>query len=315
MNLQKFRRFPARELERSCGRLGGQIGWLYHLLDRGGRISDAIADPWSAALRLIPKPIIRWSCHRGRGPLVSVIVATRNNERTIGKSLKSLLDQTHRNIEVIVIDDASDDDSLKIINDIARRDLRVSVIQNPRQLGTGRSRNLGLRAARGDYVTFHDGDDLSLPTRVAVQLAALTKSPGKKMSVCNYVRVDSMGRALEINGRRVMKCIISMMFPRNEVLERVGYFEKCSVSEDSDLYERIKIEFGASCEILVFRTLYEALFRPQSSFFSDVKIESFDGAAVRFFRNEASLNALAGINERHQLMREGKMQVFVGCDN
>lgn len=315
MNLEKLRRYPAREIERKFGRLGGLVGSWFRLLDRGGLISDAIADPLSAARASIPKRIFDRMCRSTGGPLVSIIVATRNDMATIGKSLKSLLNQTHRNIEVIVIDDSSDDDSFRIINAIANQDCRVSVMRNQRQLGTGRSRNLGMLAARGDYVTFHDGDDISLPDRIAEQLRALVDAPGKKLSLCNYVRVDSKGRALEINGKRVMKCIISMMFPRSEVLERIGFFENISISEDSDFYERIKIEFGTECEVVVFRTLYKALFKPGSAFFSDVKIESFDGAAVRFSRSEASLNALARIRERHQLMREGKVPIFVGCSD
>lgn len=314
MNLEKFRRYPVREIERTFGRLGRLVGSCFRLLDRGGAISDAIADPLSIAWALVPEPILGRMCRRN-GPLVSIIVATRNDAETIEKSVKSLLNQTHGNLEIIVIDDASEDNSYKIIKSIARQDGRVSVLRNHRQLGTGRSRNLGLQVARGDYVAFHDGDDISLPHRIAVQLRALVDAPEKKLSLCNYVRVDSKGQALEINGRRVMKCIISMMFPRNEVVERVGFFENLSISEDSDFYERIKIEFGTECEILVFRTLYKALFKPRSAFFSDVEIESFDGAAVRFFRREASLNALARIRERHQLMREGKVPTFVGCSD
>lgn len=314
MSAEKIRRFPAREIERSCGRFGRYLGAFYRAIDLGGLVSDAIADPRSTAMRLIPKAIFRRFYFRYEGPLVSVVVATRNNAGTIEDSLNSLLNQTHRNIEIIVIDDTSDDDSAGIIEVIARRDRRLTVIRNRHHLGTGRSRNLGLKAARGEYVTFHDGDDFSLPTRIEEQLTVFSNFPEKKLSLCNYVRINAKGRSLEINDRRVMKCIISMMFRRREVLERVGYFEDSSISEDSDFYERIKIEFGA-CEVLVFRTLYQALFRPHSSFFSEVKIESFDGRSVQYSRDDEAQAALVRLKERHQLMREGKLPVFVGCDD
>lgn len=263
-------------------------------------------------MRLIPKAILRLCYHRSGGPLVSIIVATRNNAGTIANSLKSLLDQTHRNIEIIVIDDASDDNSLRIIEDVARHDPRIVTIRNNRQLGTGRSRNLGLRAARGDYITFQDGDDFSEPDRIAAQLAVFANFDCKTLSLCNYVRINATGHSLEINKGRVMKCIISMMFPRKEVIDRVGYFFDGSLSEDSDYYERIKIAFGPSCEVLVFRTLYQALYRPNSSFFSNVQVKEIDSRSVSFERGTQALEALAALKDRHRRMKQGELGIYVG---
>lgn len=309
-----LRRFPAFEIERSFRKLGPFASKAYRIIDRAGRLSDFMADPRTTLMGCVPRRLVRKWLSRECGPLVSVIVATRNNEATIVESLHTLVEQSHRNLEIIVIDDASEDHSFNLIRSVAKEDRRIRVVHNEQQLGTGRSRNIGLKLATGDYVTFHDGDDFSSPTRIAAQLAVFSRFQGKILSLCNYVRVDDRGRRLEINNQRVMKCIISMMFPRKEVLGRVGYFSDSSISEDSDFYQRIKIEFGSACEVLVFRTLYEALFRPNSSFFSDVTLETIEGQAVKFSRSEQSLNALAELKARHALMREGRLPVFVGFE-
>lgn len=309
-----LRRFPALEIERSLRRLGPIASKAYRIADYSGKLSDFVADPRTTLMGFVPRRLVLKWLSQEQGPLVSVIVATRNNAKTIVQSLQTLVEQSHRNLEIIVIDDASEDVSFDLIHSMAKLDRRVQVVRNDRRLGAGRSRNIGLKLATGDYVTFHDGDDFSSPTRIAAQLAVFSKFQGKTLSLCNYVRVDDRGRRLEINDRRVMKCIISMMFPRKEVLERVGYFSDSSISEDSDFYQRIKIEFGPACEVLVFRTLYEALFRPTSSFFSDVTVEMIEGQAVKFSRSEQSLNALAELKARHALMREGRLPVFVGFE-
>jgi len=310
-SVRKVQRFPAREIANTAGRLGAVAARLYRTIDWRGNLSDFIADPRSAMLGLMPRRIVLSLLRRPEGPLVSVIVATRNNAETITSSLQSLLRQTHANIEVIVVDDASSDNSCDLIREVLKEDSRVKLICNERQRGTGYSRNLGLVAAGGEYVTFQDGDDVSLPTRIATQLSVFSKFQGKILCLCNYVRVNAYGDSLEINDRRVMKCIISMMFPREMVLERVGFFMDGTVSEDADYYERIKIAFGAACEVLVFRTLYRALFRANSSFFDPMKIRHIEKGRILYDAPVNVSEAREKIKFRHEMMRKGKIPLRV----
>ena len=90
-------------------------------------------------------------------PLVSVIVPSRNAERTIGYALDSIFNQTLQDIEVIVVDDASDDGTQDVVKAFAHRGLKLLV--NERRLGPGTCRNLGIQAASGKYVAFVDADD------------------------------------------------------------------------------------------------------------------------------------------------------------
>ncbi|MDX0605611.1 glycosyltransferase [Sinorhizobium medicae] len=312
MALNDFRRFPLKKIRRwnvpICGDL---LVKAFERLDRNGALSDFCADPQQLYERWWPHRLLRRKLFPTRAPLISVVVATRNNEATIERSLRSLIDQTLRNLEILVIDDASTDNSMMIIRKMALSDRRIRVIANKRQIGTGASRNRGLQAAAGEYVTFQDGDDFSAPSRLEMQYEAFKKSSETKIVLCNYVRVSECGLRLEINDRRVMKCIISMMFPRKEVIEKVGYFVEGNLSEDADFYERIKIAFGERCEVVVFRTLYEALFRENSSFFSAVDIHEFSSSAVKFTKRPEATAFWQSMQLRHAKMRRGEMEVYV----
>lgn len=308
-----FRRFPLKWLNRiPVPGLRHVVVHAYKFIDRKGVVSNYLADPQTLYEKWWPYRALRRRFFSHAEPLVSVIVATRNNETTIEKAVTSLMQQTHRNLEIIVIDDASTDGTRNTVRMLQEVDSRIRLVVNKRHAGTGSSRNKGLEAARGDYITFQDGDDYSLRHRIEMQVAAFRKFPSKRLVTCNYVRETADGSPIQVNDKRVMECVISMMFPRKEILKTVGYFDDLSVSEDTDYLERIKIAFGSSCHVLVFRTLYRALFRKDSSFFSDVEIVECDGQKVIYQRGAVSTKAYERVRARHQLMRAGARSVFVG---
>lgn len=242
---------------------------------------------------------------------VTVIVATRNNYKTIEASIQSLLMQTYLGVvDVIVIDDASDDGTSEILDRLANADARVRVIINTVHRGTGYSRNLGLREAKGEYVTFQDGDDTSHPERIATQVDVLQASPKKILSICSYTRVNEHGQSIWINGRRVKKCIISMMFRREPVLREVGYFIDGSIGEDTDLHERIKITFGAQSIVRIWKVMYYALFQADSSFFRSVTLEHVHLRHVAYDRTKAGERAYQMLTQRHERMRRGELCTY-----
>jgi glycosyltransferase involved in cell wall biosynthesis len=91
-------------------------------------------------------------------PLISVIMPCFNNSATIERSVKSALDQSHENIEVILVDDGSTDNSREIALELRDKDARLKIITQPNQ-GPGPARNRGLKEARGEFVAFLDADD------------------------------------------------------------------------------------------------------------------------------------------------------------
>lgn len=90
-------------------------------------------------------------------PLVSVVIPVFNREKTVGRAISSVLNQSYKNLEMIVVDDCSDDNSLEVIREF--QDERIKVIALKRNSGANAARNKGIMAARGQYVAFQDSDD------------------------------------------------------------------------------------------------------------------------------------------------------------
>lgn len=114
---------------------------------------------------------------------VSVIIPVYNNASTLRRCLDSVLDQTGVNLEVICIDDASQDDSLALLERYCHTDLRIKLIANKRNLGAAASRNLGLERASGQYLMNLDGDDYLEPDSLQGLLAY---SMSDQVDMCFY---------------------------------------------------------------------------------------------------------------------------------
>src|SRR5580658_530 len=112
---------------------------------------------------------------RSDTPLVSVVMATYNGEKFLRPAIASILDQTFRDLELIVVDDASTDRTESILRDF--KDDRMVVLRNHRNLGIAGATNRGLNAARGQYIALQDHDDISLPHRFQTQVEFLNSHP------------------------------------------------------------------------------------------------------------------------------------------
>ncbi|MFC8598556.1 CDP-glycerol glycerophosphotransferase family protein [Isoptericola sp. NPDC057191] len=128
----------------------------------------------------------------GRRTLVSVVVPVYNVERYVGECLESILAQTHRRLEVVVVDDGSPDDSISVVQAIAARDRRVRVVRQENG-GLGAARNTGVRHARGAMLCFVDSDDTVPPNAVEAMVTSLTRS-GSDFAVGSLLRDTSGGR-------------------------------------------------------------------------------------------------------------------------
>src|SRR3712207_2695783 len=99
-------------------------------------------------------------------PLVSVVMAVYNTAQFLPETIESVLNQTYRHLEFIIVDDASPDESWKVIESYARKDDRIVAISNPCNMGVVYTRNTGLERAKGKYIAIIDGDDVALPERL-----------------------------------------------------------------------------------------------------------------------------------------------------
>jgi glycosyltransferase involved in cell wall biosynthesis len=113
--------------------------------------------------------------------LASVIMPVYNSEIYLEQSIKSIIKQTHKYFEYIIINDGSTDGSLDILNQI--KDSRIKVINNKINFGNYPSRNAGIRLARGQFIFVMDSDDIALPNRIEVQLNHMISNP--EVGICS----------------------------------------------------------------------------------------------------------------------------------
>lgn len=115
-------------------------------------------------------------------PLVSVVIPTYNNAKYLREALMSIIKQSYHNLEIIVVDDGSTDGTTAILQSLAKRDARLSIITHKHNQGIVRSLNQGFTRAHGKYIARMDADDISLPERIATQVAYLEGHPA--VGVC-----------------------------------------------------------------------------------------------------------------------------------
>ncbi len=114
-------------------------------------------------------------------PIVTVIIPVHNAAAHLREAVDSILHQTHHDLDVLLVDDGSEDDSMRIMEACAEEDVRIRILRFPHR-GIVATLNAGLDAAGGDFVARMDADDVALPERIAAQLALLEEEPGTDIS-------------------------------------------------------------------------------------------------------------------------------------
>lgn len=122
--------------------------------------------------------------------MVTVVVPVYNGARTLRHSVLSVLDQTCRDLELVVVDDGSTDDTVHIAEELAELDERVRLRRRERSGGPAVARNTGIAGGTGRFLAFCDADDLWLPTKLERQLEA-AEAEGAALVYCGYHRVDA----------------------------------------------------------------------------------------------------------------------------
>ncbi|HWC49158.1 MAG TPA: glycosyltransferase family 2 protein [Solirubrobacterales bacterium] len=130
-------------------------------------------------------------------PAVTVLIGAYENEDTVARAVASILAQTERDLELIVIDDGSRDGSAAAAQEAIGSDPRGRVMRLERNLGIARSLNAGLEAAAAPFVAIQDADDFSDPNRLERELAALDSEPDVAVVGSRMREVDEQGRELQ----------------------------------------------------------------------------------------------------------------------
>lgn len=182
-----------------------------------------------------------------RMPLVTVIMPCYNASATIATALRSLQQQSWKNLEILVVDDASTDDSAELIAKLAAQDNRITLLRHQVNQGAYAARNSALAVAKGHFITIHDCDDWSHPQKIERQTSTLLASRHAVACVSHWVRCTPEVNVTTWRQEEswTHRNVSSLMF-RRLVLRKLGFWDKVSVNADTEYYYRILKRFGTA---------------------------------------------------------------------
>jgi len=187
-----------------------------------------------------------------KNPKVSVIMPVYNQEKFLKESIDSILNQTFKDFELIIINDGSTDQTSKILKQYVRKDLRIKIFFQKNQ-GCTKSLNYGIRQARGKYIARQDADDISLSKRLEKQVEFLERNKNIGLLGCFAQVIDEQGnKKQKILGQYTIDkdlkrysfwsnrfCHSTIMIIK-ELLHKInGYDDYFVYSQDTDLYFRL----------------------------------------------------------------------------
>ena len=187
-------------------------------------------------------------------PVVSVIMPVYNCETHVAEAVDSIVGQTFRDFEFIIVDDGSTDASARILAEIAQRDQRIRICTQA-NAGIGAALNVGCNLASGKYIARMDGDDIALPERFARQVAYLESHPQIGIIGARVERIDGRGapvsggyslpsNAIDIRwalffGHPPAPFMHPTVMMRHDLLKEVGYYDASCYYEDLELWHRL----------------------------------------------------------------------------
>ncbi len=186
-------------------------------------------------------------------PLVSVVMPTHNRAALLGHAIRSVLEQTETNIELIVVDDASTDGTPELLRHLANSDSRIKILRNSESLGGGGARNAGISASSGEWIAFLDDDDEWVPTKLRYQLDKLNACSSAVACSCNFEQhfPSGISRIVRLSENVALYQLLrgsilggaSMCLCSREVLSKIGGFDtKFKSGQDWDLWVRLRQE-------------------------------------------------------------------------
>lgn len=226
-------------------------------------------------------------------PRVTVLMSVHNTESYVAASVESILGQTFKDFEFIIIDDGSTDSSFDICKGYASIDTRVVLHQRPSQ-GLTSSLNYGLTKARGELIARMDADDISLPYRLDQQVSEFLSTPSLVLLGSEVELISSEGahlgprrhprehhqiRAQLLRGNGGAMTHPAVMFLRQSALEVGGYDESFKVGQDLDFFLRLT-ERGCArnlqSTLLLWRQHPSSINRTQSTSWASLKANAIE---------------------------------------
>jgi len=179
-------------------------------------------------------------------PLVSVIVPAWNSAKWLPTAIRGLQKQSWKNLEIIIVDDCSTDDTLAVAKTLAASDKRIKVLANDTNRGSYASRNWGAQVSSGEYITVHDADDWSHPRKIERQVNYLTQNRNIVADLSQSVRVepDNLVFFAQYGREYLRQNSSSVLFARSTVFKTLGYWDEVKFGADTEFHHRIRATFG-----------------------------------------------------------------------
>ena len=193
-------------------------------------------------------------------PTVSVVIPTYNREHLIGKSIQSVLDQTYKDFEIIVVDDGSSDNTKEVIKSFA--DARIRYVRHQQNKGGNAARNTGIELSRGEYIAFQDSDDEWLPEKLEKQMKVFGSALAdvgvvytRYWKIENDEKIDTQFSWVKQKEGNIHKELLkgnfvttSSMVVRKECFEKAGVFdERLPRAQEWELVIRFSKYYNFEC--------------------------------------------------------------------
>lgn len=218
-------------------------------------------------------------------PLVSVVLPVYNAEKFIKEALESVLNQDYKNFEVIVIDDGSSDNSLKILQHYASVDKRVRLFSRENK-GLAKTLNEGIMHSKGKYIARMDADDICLPNRFSKQINYLMKHPEIKL----------LGGGLKLIDQEGLLCGYHVPYSGYKRLKKILFNQGCCFSHSAIMFEKkVALEFGGYNESI--GKYFEDYFL-WAQIANKYKVENLVDALIKYRITSESIMSSLGDKER-----------------
>lgn len=216
--------------------------------------------------------------------LISVVIPYYRKRNYFQKTLNSVLRQTYKNIEIIIVYDDPLSDDLKYIMKIIKKDHRILLIKNHQNLGAGKSRNLGIKYARGFYIAFIDADDLWSKNKLKNQINFMEKNH-LQFSFTSYKIINEKGLVIKIKkapklisySQLLNNCNIglSTVILEKKLISKNCSFPELKTKEDYVLWLKLAKKIKYLCGFNEFLTKWRKLENSLSSNFFQKIVDGF----------------------------------------
>ena len=261
-----------------------------------------------------------------RNPKISVLMPVYNGEKYIFYSIKSILDQSYKNFEFLIANDGSKDETLKIIKEFKKKDKRIKIINNNKNIGLTKSLNKLAKIAKGNFIARMDVDDISHKERFREQIDWFKDNPKKILLGTSGMKIDKSGNYIKslnlrsLNHKKIRKKLTfnnfylhsSVMFKKSFFIKIGGYRNFFTYAQDYDLWCRMS-QYGLIGNLK--KELVSIRFHSNSISYKKRKKQSFYAivASCLNYDKKLSLNSFSKKNFLHKITKEKHLTQHFKC--